>query len=211
MKKIILLFILLFTIQVHGQVVNQITILPTNPSSTDTLYVITNFSYYGNCAFSLVGYYYYLQDSTIHILPTYCGYGDTTWCTSIDTLKLETFPSNNYNISIEFHQGSSCPFSHFDATIAQFDTSLTISTSSGLEPINNSDDGISVFPNPTNGIVNVQLVQKQVESISLYNAFGKLIDEFYTSTFSIANLSTGMYWINVKADDKIYSRKIIKN
>lgn len=210
MKKTLLLFILLFSIRAQAQVVNQITLLPVNPSSSDTLYVVTNFSYFGNCSFGLVGYYYYLLDSTIHILPTYCGYGDSTWCTSVDTLKLEPYPANNYIISIEFHQGSICPFSHFDATIAQFDTSLTISTPSGIDPINGADGEITVFPNPTTEKLNVQIKNQNIENIELYNSLGEFIDTYDSSTFSIANLSNGVYWIRIYSNDTYYTRKIIK-
>lgn len=210
MKKTLLLFVLLFSIRAQSQVVNQITLLPANPSSSDTLYVVTDFSYFGNCSFGLVGYYYYLLDSTIHILPTYCGYGDSTWCTSIDTLKLEPYPANNYIISIEFHQGSICPFSHFDATIAQFDTTLIISTPSGINPINGPDDEISIFPNPTSEKVNVRIKDQDIEFIALYNSLGKFIEKFSTSTFSISNLSSGVYWMRIYANDTFYSGKIIK-
>lgn len=210
MKKTLLLFVLLFSIRAQAQVVNQITLLPTNPSSSDTLSVVTDFSYFGNCSFGLVGYYYYLLDSTIHILPTYCGYGDSTWCTSVDTLKLEPYPANNYTISIEFHQGSICPFSHFDATIAQFDTSLIISAPSGINTINGPDDEISIFPNPTSEKVNVLIKNRDVEFIALYNSLGKFIEKYSTSTFSIANLSSGVYWLRIFANDTFYSGKIIK-
>lgn len=210
MKIIILLISILFFTRTQAQVVNQITLLPTNPTSMDTLYVITDFSYFGNCSFGLVGYYYYLLDSTIHILPTYCGYGDSTWCTSIDTLTLEPYPANNYIISIEFHQGSICPFSHFDATIAQYDTTFTISTPSGINPIDISDDALSIFPNPTSETVNVQIKNQSIEYIALYNSLGKFIERYNTSTFSISNLSSGVYWIRIFANDTFYSGKIIK-
>ncbi|MBK7966176.1 MAG: T9SS type A sorting domain-containing protein [Bacteroidetes bacterium] len=210
MKKIILLLLLLFSLHAQAQVVNQITILPANPTSTDTLYVVTDFSYFGNCSFSLVGYYYYIQDSTIHVLPTYCGYGDSTLCTSIDTLKLETYPANNYVINIEFHQGSVCPFSHFDATIAQFDTTLTISTPSGIDPINASDGEINVFPNPAIEELNVQIKNQDIEFIELYNSLGEFIEKYGSSSFSVSNLSSGIYWIRIYSKDTFYSRKIIK-
>jgi Secretion system C-terminal sorting domain len=210
MKKIFVLVALLTSMNTQAQVVNQITILPTNPTSADTLSVIVDFSYFGNCSFGLVGYYYYVQDSTIHILPTYCGYGDSTLCTSIDTLKLETYPANNYNINIEFHQGSICPFSHFDATIAQFDTTLIISTPSGISPIYGTEDEISIFPNPTFEMVNIQLKNDGVEYIALYNSLGKFIEKYNTSTFSISNLSNGVYWMRVYANDTFYVGKIIK-
>ncbi|MBK9636875.1 MAG: T9SS type A sorting domain-containing protein [Bacteroidetes bacterium] len=211
MKKFLLLVTSLFSFYSQAQVVNQITIIPSNPTSSDTISVITNFSYYGDCSFGLVGYYYYLQDSTIYILPTYCGYGATTLCTSIDTLKLETFPAENYIISIEFHQGSVCPFSHFDATIAQFDTTLTINTTSGLISPNVSESEILLFPNPTNGKVTLRLEKGNLKSVSLYNSLGVLIDEFFSSTFSMERFPSGIYWTTIKTDRGQSTLKIMKH
>jgi hypothetical protein len=209
MKKVLLLLTLLLSLHIQAQVVNQVTVLPASPTSTDTLYVITNFSYFGNCSFGLVGYTYYVQDSTIHILNTYCGFGDTTWCTSIDTLKLETFPVKNYTLSIEFHQGSICPFSHFDTTLALYDTTLIISATSGIEPIDGSESEVIVFPNPAVDELNVQLKNRKIDFIELYDSFGVVVGGYSTSTFTISNLSTGFYGMRIYSGDTSYFKKII--
>lgn len=211
MKIFIPLIITLFSFYSQAQVVNQITMIPANPTSGDTISVITNFSYNGDCNFGLVGYFYHLQGSTIHILPTYCGFGASTLCTSTDTFKLETFPAGNYIISIEFHQGSICPFSGFDATIAQFDTTINITTASGLNSHNNSETEVFLFPNPTNGEVMVHLEKNNLKSILLYNSLGSLIDEFYSTIFSMAYLPNGIYWTIIKTNSGQSSKKIVKH
>ena len=121
-----------------SQVVNQIIISPSNPTVNDTICVISDFSYYGGCPFGLTYSNTGLADSIIYINPTYCGYGTTTLCNSIDTFKIGPFPIGNYTISIDYHQGSVCPISNFDAVIANFDTLLTVSgpTSSASNPLN---------------------------------------------------------------------------
>ncbi|MFN0188398.1 MAG: T9SS type A sorting domain-containing protein [Bacteroidia bacterium] len=211
MKKFLLLILLSLSICSHAQVVNQVTIIPSNPTSADTISVISNFSYNGDCTYGLVGYFYHLQGSTIHILPTYCGYGAPTLCSSTDTFKLETYPSGIYNINIEFHQGSICPFSGFDATIAQFDTTLNITTTSGLGSQNNTKSDVFLFPNPTNDEVMVHLEKNNLKSILLYNSLGTLIDEFYSTTFSMAYLSNGIYWTIIKTNSGQSSKKIVKH
>ncbi len=210
MKNILLLVSSLPSINIQAQVVNQITVIPSNPTSSDTISVIANFSYNGDCTFGLVGYFYYLQGSTIHILPTYCGYGAPTLCTSTDTFKLETYPSGIYNINIEFHQGSICPFSGFDATIAQFDTTLNITTTSGLGSNNNTISDVFLFPNPTYDEVMVHLEKNNLISISLYNSLGTLINEFYSTPFSMAYLPNGIYWTIIKTNSGQSSKKIVK-
>lgn len=106
----------------NAQVLNHITISPANPTSTDSIKIITDFSYFGNCSFGMVYSYSSINDSVIYIAPTYCGYGDSTLCTSIDTLTLGPFQEGNYALIIDFHQGSVCPISDFDAQLVQFDT-----------------------------------------------------------------------------------------
>lgn len=211
MKKFLFVVSSLFSFYAPAQVVNQITIIPSNATSGDTISVICNFSFNGDCSYGLVSYFYHLQGSTIHILPTYCGYGAPTLCTSTDTFKLETYPSGNYIINIEFHQGSICPFSGFDATIAQFDTTLNITTTSGLYSNNNSESGILLFPNPSIDEVTVQLKNKNLKSISLYNSIGSLIDVYYSATFSIAHLPNGVYWTTIKTDRGQSTLKIVKH
>jgi hypothetical protein len=99
---------------------------------------------------------------------------------------------------LNFIRGASVPFSGFDATIAQFDTTLNITTTSGLNSNNNSESGILLFPNPTIDEVTVQLKNKNLKSISLYNSLGSLIEVHYSSTFSIAHLPNGVYWTTIK-------------
>jgi hypothetical protein len=210
MKKFLLLILLSISIYSHAQVVNQVTMIPANPSSADTISIIANFSYYGACTFGVVGYFYQLQGSTIYIIPTYCGYGATTLCTSTDTFKLETYPSGIYNINIEFHQGSICPFSGFDATIAQFDTTINITTASGLNTHNYSESEIFLYPNPTTGDVTLNFKKHNLISVSLYNSLGILVDVFYSTKFSISRLPNGVYWTSIKTDRGQSNIKIVK-
>jgi len=163
-----------------AQVVNSITIIPSNPSTTDTIKIISDFSYFGNCSFGLVSQYTWFTDSTIHVEPTYCGYGATTLCNSIDTFNIGTYPIANYIIRIDYHQGSVCPFSGFDATIAQFDTTFTVSPTSGL--LDNSHEkevGISIYPNPNEGRFSMKSESKII-SLEIKNILGVRV--YYKST-----------------------------
>src|SRR5687767_8286719 len=108
---------MILSMTVNAQTVNLIYTIPYVPSPGDSIKIVSDFSYYGNCSYGMVSLYSYLQDSTIIVIPTYCGYGDSTWCNSIDTFTVGPYPEGSYSLHIEYHQGSICPISGFDATI----------------------------------------------------------------------------------------------
>jgi hypothetical protein len=133
-----------------AQKVNQITIYPTNPKNNDTIYIISDLSYHGNCTYGLLNTNIIIKDSVIHITPFYCGYLDSTLCSSIDTFKIAPLTKGKFSVKIEYHQGSICPVSNFDEIIAKFDTMLSVADLTNLADYKNPGTKISVYPNPTN-------------------------------------------------------------
>jgi hypothetical protein len=213
MKNIFLtLFVMAgFTMTTKAQVVNQITISPANPTELDTIRIISNFSYIGACDFGLVTYNTNLTDSTIHVFPLYCGYWDTTQCNSIDTFQVGPFPSGHYTISIEYHQGSVCPYSGFDATIYQLDSSLVIGTVSNvLHSLNDKYLSIKIYPNPAKDYIKIHndcLMQIDDYYLKITNLLGQQV---YQSKINEKQLlidisdwrKNGVYFIHITDKDK---------
>jgi len=81
----------------------------------------------------------------------------------------------------------------------------------------NSNESISIFPNPASTLVNINISSlKEVESIHLFSIDGKLIYSNYPKTQSgnfiqlpINELSKGMYLIRVKSKSGMYQQKLI--
>lgn len=79
----------------------------------------------------------------------------------------------------------------------------------------------TIYPNPTNEIVNIQLSGNLVESpkIKMYDMIGKLVyeknnfDNFASQnlSFRVDNLTTGIYLISVQTNDKTTTKKLIIN
>lgn len=79
----------------------------------------------------------------------------------------------------------------------------------------------TIYPNPTNEIVNIQLSGNLVESpkIKIYDIIGKLVyeknnfDNFASQnlSFRVDNLTTGIYLISVQTNDKTTTKKLIIN
>ncbi|HOZ87530.1 MAG TPA: hypothetical protein PL029_07220, partial [Bacteroidia bacterium] len=144
--------------KINAQTVNQFTILPANPTPLDTIMIITNLTYTGNCTYGLAYTYTSVTGSTIHINPTYCGYWDSTACNSTDTFKVGPFPNGTWQINMEFHQGSVCPISNFDATIYQLDTFVVIASANGLSYRGgNPNFPLLFYPNPAHDHVIVDV------------------------------------------------------
>jgi hypothetical protein len=189
-----------------AQVVNKIIITPANPTETDTISIISDFSYRGSCAFGLVYSYTTLVDSTILIMPTYCGYWDTTLCNSVDTFKVGPFPARKYQISIDYHQGSVCPISNFDAVIHQLDTSIVIANATNVSfSKKTSDCSIKVYPNPTHNylIIDIDNFLKmndcEIKIINLYGrqVFQSAIQQKQMFVALSDSIKKGIYFIHI--------------
>ena len=67
-----------------------------------------------------------------------------------------------------------------------------------------------VYPNPTNGKVNINQTNQKIKNIKIFNYSGQLQQEHFTTIFSLANLPTGLYFVTVQTDKGIYVNKLIK-
>ena len=75
--------------------------------------------------------------------------------------------------------------------------------------LNNS---VSIYPNPTNGIVSIDAKGNAIQSVDVIDLFGKTVMHIETkeSTIDISSLPTGTYAINIATDKGKLSQKLIK-
>lgn len=78
----------------------------------------------------------------------------------------------------------------------------------GFEQI--QEDLTLIFPNPTNGLVNIEIQNQTIQSIKVYDLQGQLIKETVESQFDLSNFSDGTYFIRAKTETGFYSYKLIK-
>lgn len=186
-------------------IINQVTIVPESPTETDTILVITDMTYQGACDYGIVYNYDWQAGDTIFTIPTYCGYWDTTWCYNrVDTIKLGSYPNGTYVLDITYHQGSVCPVSGFDATIAHTDTILTISgATTTFCPLPLLE--VEIYPNPATDwlAINIPDFEDPEEyELSLFNPLGQLVihQNAYVSNQRIyigVQYSKGLYTLNL--------------
>jgi len=75
---------------------------------------------------------------------------------------------------------------------------------------NSIPNTIAIYPNPTNGFVQIEIPNQTIECIMVYNLLGTLIQQTTESHVNLSNYSNGMYLIRVKTEQRFYDYKIIK-
>lgn len=71
---------------------------------------------------------------------------------------------------------------------------------------------LNVYPNPVSGTLYITMPENTLQKVELYNVLGEKVLEKQGTVKEIntANLTRGIYILKIKAGEKIYSRKIIK-
>lgn len=89
---------------------------------------------------------------------------------------------------------------------------VTVNLFVGIETL--QQNGISIYPNPTNGIVNFDFSNLNVNKISISDITGKVIIEKIVTNqeekIDISNYSNGVYLIKFQTEKEVLSTKIIK-
>jgi len=69
---------------------------------------------------------------------------------------------------------------------------------------------ITVYPNPTNGLVRIEIPNQTIQNIKVYDLQCQLIKETIENQFDLSNVSNGTYFIKVQTKQGFYSYKLIK-
>lgn len=79
------------------------------------------------------------------------------------------------------------------------------------------DNGVKVFPNPTNGIINInnQLASDDISRVQVYNTLGQIVFDRPVNiaagdlqSIDLSNQPQGIYYLNIQADKAQITRKI---
>jgi hypothetical protein len=83
----------------------------------------------------------------------------------------------------------------------------------GLEQLNITD--MNVFPNPTNGEVNLSLPENVSVNVSIFDAQGKLVAEQMNVSnngkLNISNVTPGVYMVRLTAENATQTFRVVKN
>lgn len=85
------------------------------------------------------------------------------------------------------------------------------SCSLDVDEMENINESLSIYPNPTNGKLNVKV--NDIVEIEVINIVGQSVATFIVNDDSyeidMSNFNTGMYFVNVKTENEIMTKKII--
>lgn len=91
-----------------------------------------------------------------------------------------------------------------------------INTAVGINELSSKNNNLRVYPNPSNGLVNVDISQfdNQKMNISIINYLGQITEaktQRSTSnlTIDLSNYQKGIYFIEIRSDEKLERAKII--
>lgn len=145
-----------------------------------------------------------LTSVTIGNSVTNIGEGAFALCSALTTVNcyVQNPITINANVFQDVNQPN-CTLNVNDATAAAAYEAAAVWTD--FNPINGvlATDGFvknsfSMFPNPSNGIVNISLENNlQLEKINFYNHLGQLVKTTATNVVSTSDLAKGAYFIEV--------------
>jgi len=163
------------------------------------------------------------QYSSIGNFPTGLAFdGEYIWSIDNDLDELHKIDPLTYSVLETYDTPSDLPLGlTFDGQylwLVDNNTKLLYQLDIGIlsTPEYQLSNLLSMYPNPTSQLINIDFKEPfENLDISLYNMTGKLLQnqQFRNKNhikLNIDNLQKGIYYINIKADGELFTRKIIK-
>lgn len=207
------LFIILTIGQVYSQnvccpYIGDITIIPTNPTTNDSVKIVTRTITPSQG--SRISYSYTQQSDTFNLVGCFWQGMLTATKTFFDTTNVGVLKAGTYYINYTAYSSTS------DTSCLVIDTNSTkkvfiVSTPIGLENLN--DGGISIYPNPFSRQTIIRTETSfHNATLMVGNFFGEVVvqieningDEIF---FNRDNLASGLYLVQLVQDNKIMTTK----
>ena len=125
---------------------------------------------------------------------------------------------NDYTFQVEIYSADNYPNCTYDTLIdsnsLSFSTPLTETITLSNTEFTNIEDQISIYPNPTNGLLNIESsTNLKINSISLYNHVGAKILTIDNSIniLDIRSISLGVYLLKITTNKGDIIKQVIKS
>jgi len=86
---------------------------------------------------------------------------------------------------------------------------VTVTGISGIEDA--STAGILIYPNPTDGVLNIALGDIEATDIQLFDLQGKMMYSGTETVIDLTGVPAGIYTLRITTEDGIYHSKVVKN
>ena len=84
-----------------------------------------------------------------------------------------------------------------------------VSTCTGINNITTSNNAMTLFPNPSSSILTIQTID-EIKEVFIFNTLGTLVQTEKANSFSVEQLFSGIYIIQVKTEKGISGIRFIK-
>lgn len=149
------------------------------------------------------------NDGDVFIADSYYNFNSITGSsTGSFTVQDSSYNSGTMTGSFDFCDQTPPPsYPKIDWNLGTIDATITFCGLTSVAELDKST--FSVYPNPTEGIVNIGNQQQFVE---VYSVDGKLLLQDSTNQINIKNYNSGMYFLVIKDQEgnQLYKEKLIK-
>ena len=194
-----------------AQWINSLSILPPNPTASDSVYLIADCSFpSGSCDQHIQGFS--ITGNNINTWALHCLGMLAVICNYTDTFALGTLPAGLYNATFQLDNGlgpAPCTAGIVPGISSSY--TFTISLSTDLSDMNKEDQWVTVYPNPSSGFLYLELNSKMNlfrNSLSLFDLYGKKVWESESllsnddKLLDTKKLSSGIYVLRMGSNTK---------
>ena len=205
-----LLFTFILTNSLKGQTIDSLVVLPANPTSTDSINVISYTSFnYLSCPVDSSSIN--ISNDTITLYGFYTPSMAAALCNSIDTMAIGILNYGTYILI--YHLIDDLLLNTNDIDTITF----TVDLSNGLQQATYPDQDIKVYPNPSVSQIRIEIKTSLSYShvIDIYSIDGKRVKTMKVDEneilIDVGDLPTGFYFIVITDEyNRQLRRKIIK-
>jgi len=129
-----------------------------------------------------------------------------------DTVRKVGFVFMNNGVGINYQSNSNSVFYTIEQQVfAAIENHGNINNCQQTTGVNTTPGGFHmIYPNPTNGIVHIEIPNQSIQCLKVLDIQGRLIKETSTSQFDLSNFLNGTYFIQIQTDKGFFYDKIIK-
>lgn len=157
---------------------------------------------------------------TVNTLPSISAVSNETLLCAGSTASLTANGASTYTwnpggtgttISVSPNATTTYTVTGTDANGCENNTTVTqdVSLCTGINNLTTSNNAMTLFPNPSSNNITIQSIE-EIKAVYIFNTLGDLVKTENTHTFSVEQLSSGIYMIHVKTEKGMNTLRFIR-